>query len=104
MNNRRLHYLALTGTLFLGAILRLGNLEGKFLWLDEVITAIFSFGRNYNNVPLEVVIPFHQLQQIFTFQPEVSCTQIAQNIAIQSTHPPLFFCLLHSWFGFVNPQ
>ena len=103
MNDRTLHYLALAGTLFLGAILRLGNLEGKFLWLDEVITAIFSFGRNYSNVPLEVVIPFHQLQQIFTFQPEVSCTQIAQNIAIQSTHPPLFFCLLHSWFGFVNP-
>ncbi|PSB33452.1 hypothetical protein C7B70_06300 [Chlorogloea sp. CCALA 695] len=103
MNDRRIHYLALTGTLFLGAILRLGNLEGKFLWLDEVITAIFSLGRNYNNVPLEVVIPFHQLQQIFTLVPEVSCTQIAQNIALQSTHPPLFFCLLHSWFGLVNP-
>ncbi len=101
--NGRLHYLALAGTLFLGAILRLGNLEGKFLWLDEVITAIFSLGRNYNNIPLEVVIPFDQLQQIFTFQPEVSCTQIAQNIAIQSTHPPLFFCLLHGWFGLVNP-
>ena len=103
MNNRKLHYLALAGALFLGAILRLGNLDGKFLWLDEVITAIFSLGRNYNNVPLNVVIPFDQLQQIFTLVPEVSCTQIAQNIAIQSTHPPLFFCLLHSWFGFVNP-
>lgn len=103
MNDRRLHYLALAGTLFLGAILRLGNLEGKSVWLDEVITAIFSFGRNYNDVPLEVVIPFHQLQQIFTLVPEVSCDRIAQNIALQSTHPPLFFCLLHSWFGLVNP-
>ncbi len=103
MDNRKLHYLALAGALFLGAILRLGNLDGKFLWLDEVITAIFSFGRNYNNVPLNVVIPFHQLQEIFTFQPETSCDRIAENIALQSTHPPLFFCLLHNWFSLVNP-
>ncbi|WP_009633043.1 glycosyltransferase family 39 protein [Synechocystis sp. PCC 7509] len=102
-DNRKLHYLALAAALCLGAILRLGNLDGKFLWLDEVITAIFSFGRNYNNVPLNIVIPFHQLQQIFVFQPEVSCTQIAENLAIQSTHPPLFFCLLHNWFSLVNP-
>ncbi len=103
MDNRKLHYLALACAISLGAILRLGNLDGKFLWLDEVITAIFSFGRNYNNVPLNVVIPFHQLQQIFVFQPEVSCDRIAQNLALQSTHPPLFFCLLHNWFGLVNP-
>ncbi len=103
MDNRKLHYLALTIAIALGAILRLGNLDGKFLWLDEVITAIFSFGRNYNNVPLEVVIPFHQLQQIFVFQPQVGCDRIAENLAIQSTHPPLFFCLLHDWFGLVNP-
>jgi uncharacterized membrane protein len=103
MDNRKLHYLALAGAIALGAILRLGNLDGKFLWLDEVITAIFSFGRNYNNVPLNVIIPFHQLQQIFTFQPEISCDRIAQNLALQSTHPPLFFCLLHNWFRLVNP-
>lgn len=103
MDNRKLHYLALAGAIALGAILRLGNLDGKFLWLDEVITAIFSFGRNYNNVPLEVIIPFHQLQQIFVFQPDVGCDRIAQNLALQSTHPPLFFCLLHSWFSLVNP-
>jgi uncharacterized membrane protein len=103
MDNRKLHYLALAGAIALGAILRLGNLDGKVLWLDEVITAIFSFGRNYNNVPLNVVIPFHQLQQIFVFQPEVSCDRIAQNLALQSTHPPLFFCLLHNWFRLVNP-
>jgi uncharacterized membrane protein len=104
MDNRKSHYIALTGAIALGAILRLGNLDGKFLWLDEAITAIFSFGRNYSNVPLEVVFPLHQLQQIFTFQPEVSCDRIAANIALQSTHPPLFFCLLHSWFGVVNPH
>ncbi|MBW4663167.1 MAG: glycosyltransferase family 39 protein [Chroococcus sp. CMT-3BRIN-NPC107] len=103
MDNRKLHYLALPGAIALGAILRLGNLDGKFLWLDEVITAIFSFGRNYNNVPLEVIISFHQLQQIFVFQPEVGCDRIAENLALQSTHPPLFFCLLHNWFELVNP-
>ncbi len=46
MDNRKLHYSALASAIALGAILRLGNLDGKFLWLDEVITAIFSLGRN----------------------------------------------------------
>lgn len=98
----RLHYLALAGAIVLGAILRFWHLDSKFLWLDEVITAIFSLGRNYHDVPLNVVFPLERLEQIFTFQP-ASCSQIANNLATQSTHPPLFFCLMHSWFEWINP-
>lgn len=98
----RLHYLALAGAIALGAILRFWHLDSKFLWLDEVITAIFSLGRNYHDVPLDVVFPLERLEQIFTFQP-ASCSQIANNLATQSTHPPLFFCLMHSWFEWINP-
>lgn len=92
-----LHYLVLVGAIALGTILRFWHLDLKPLWLDEVITALFSLGRNYNDVPLEAVFSPQRLQQIFTFNPDVSCPQIAHNLATQSTHPPLFFCLMHKW-------
>ncbi len=96
-NRKSLHYLALAFTIVLGAILRFWNLDLKPVWQDEVITALFSLGRSYNDVPLDVVFPLDRVEQIFTLKPGVSWTQIAHNIATQSTHPPLFFCLMHSW-------
>jgi uncharacterized membrane protein len=92
-----LHYLVLVGAIALGTILRFWHLDLKPLWLDEVITALFSLGRNYNDVPLEAVFSPQRLEQIFTFNSDVSCRQIAHNLATQSTHPPLFFCLMHKW-------
>ena len=105
MLNRKLylHYLGLTGVITLGAILRFWHLELKPLWLDEIITAIFSLGKSYRDLPLYVVFPLHQLQEIFTFQPGVTCSQIAENLARYSTHPPLFFCGMYSWLGWLNP-
>ena len=99
MANRKLflHYLALAGAIALGAILRFWHLDLKPLWLDEVITALFSLGRSYNDVPMEVVFSLDRLEQIFTLKPAVTCPQIAHTLATQSTHPPLFFCLMHSW-------
>lgn len=97
-----IHYLALVGAIALGAILRFWNLDLKPLWLDEVITALFSLGQRYNDVPLEVVFSLDRLPSIFTFKPAVTCSQIAYNVATQSTHPPLFFCLMHSWVGWIS--
>ena len=90
-------YLALIGVIAIGTILRFWHLDLKPLWLDEVITALFSLGRNYNDVPLEAMFSLERLDQIFSFNPTVSCPQIAHNLATQSTHPPLFFCLMHKW-------
>ncbi|MEC4817726.1 MAG: glycosyltransferase family 39 protein [Scytonema sp. PMC 1069.18] len=98
-----LHYLCLVGFIALGAILRLWNLDLKPLWMDEIITALFSLGKNYNDVPLEVVLPLENLRQIFSFQPGVSCAQIATNIATQSTHPPLFFCGMYTLLEWMHP-
>ncbi|MBD2295007.1 hypothetical protein H6G06_16340 [Anabaena sphaerica FACHB-251] len=105
MINRQLylHYLGLTGVIALGAILRFWHLDLKTLWLDEIITAIFSLGKNYRDLPLDVVFPLHQLQEIFTFQSGVSCLQIAKNIANYSTHPPLFFCGMYGWLEWLHP-
>ena len=95
LNSR--HYLVLVGVIILGALLRFWNLDLKPLWMDEVITALFSLGRSYQDVPLNVVFPLDRLEQIFTLKLGVGWSQIAQTVAAQSTHPPLFFCLMHSW-------
>ena len=91
------HYLGLGVAIALGTFLRFWNLNLKPLWLDEVITALFALGRNYKDVPLETLLPIAVFKQVFTFNPGVSCPQIAHNLATYSTHPPLFFCLMYSW-------
>lgn len=95
------HYLALAGTIVAGAVLRFWHLDFKPLWLDEAITALFSLGNSYDSVPLDVLFPLDQLQQIFTLNPQASCSQIASAVAAQSTHPPLFFCLTHQWLNWL---
>ncbi|MGB3692347.1 MAG: glycosyltransferase family 39 protein [Spirulinaceae cyanobacterium] len=98
-----MHYLLLTLILGLGAVLRFFNLDLKPLWLDEVITALFSLGKNFNNVPVDVLFSPHNLSPLFRLNPEISCATIANNLHQQSTHPPLFFCLTHSWLTFLSP-
>ncbi len=105
MTNRKLnlHYLSLTFFISLAIILRFWNLELKPLWMDEVITAIFSLGKNYSSIPLDIVFPLEKLRDVFSYQPGVTCPQIAQNIATESTHPPLFFCGMYELLGWVAP-
>ncbi|WP_228062111.1 glycosyltransferase family 39 protein, partial [Coleofasciculus sp. LEGE 07081] len=96
------HYLALVGIVALGTVLRFWHLDLKPLWLDEVLTAFFILGRHYNDLPLDIVFSPSTLEQILTLQPEASCGEIARTLAAQSTHPPLFFCLMHSWLRFMG--
>jgi uncharacterized membrane protein len=105
MNNSKnyQHYLALIGLIILGAILRFWHLELKPLWLDEVLTALLSLGNRYEDVPLEVVFPASILQHLFTLKSSISCPEIAEAVATKSTHPPLFFCLMHQWLNWVEP-
>ena len=106
MNNSKnlsTHYWTLAGVIVLGAILRFWHLDLKPLWLDEVLTALLSLGRLYVDVPLDVVFPLSTLQELFTLKPDVSCPEIAQAVASQSTHPPLFFCLMHQWLSWLEP-
>ena len=105
MTNRKLnlHYWGLTFFISLAIILRFWNLELKPLWMDEVITAIFSLGKNYSSIPLDVVFPLENLQDIFSYQSGITCPQIAQNIATESTHPPLFFCGMYAFLAWVSP-
>lgn len=74
---------------------------GKNLWIDEIITAILTFGQGYQGIPTEELIPLDQLSLLFQYQNQ-SCSEIAHGLAQQSSHPPLFFCLMHQWLGLVQ--
>ncbi|MGB8699883.1 MAG: glycosyltransferase family 39 protein [Thermosynechococcaceae cyanobacterium] len=91
-------YGGLVAAIALGLILRFWNLDLKPLWLDETITLIFATGHRYNDIPTEILMPLTDLLGQITWQPQ-SCAAIAQAVNEQSTHPPLFFCLLHQWLG-----
>ncbi|OUC15522.1 MAG: hypothetical protein B0A82_06140 [Alkalinema sp. CACIAM 70d] len=95
----RFHFWLLAIVLLIGAGLRLLNLDGKPLWMDEVITGIFSLGHTYDEVPVGQALGLAQIAQLFTLQPETTCGAIAATVSTQSVHPPLFFCWLHSWLA-----
>lgn len=84
--------------LLVGLLLRFWNLELKPLWLDETITLLFSLGHDYDSIPREALLPLADLLRILSWKPQ-SCSAIALAISDQSTHPPLFFCLMHHWLG-----
>lgn len=80
-----------------GLILRFLNLTGKPLWMDEVITALFSFGQTYDAIPIGQTKTVAELTQFLQFNPQATCPEIATNVMTQSVHPPLFFCTMHQW-------
>lgn len=103
LSHQRQHILALAMVLLLGLALRLWHLDAKPLWLDEVLSALFTMGRSYRDVPLDQFFPLTQLEQVFTVQPGVSWGEITQRLATESVHPPIFFCLLYSWMNWLRP-
>jgi len=93
--------LSLLFIILVGAILRFTNLEEKPLWLDELITGILTFGEGYQAIPKETFFAIHQIPSFFDYQGS-SCAKIASLLTEQSTHPPLFFCLMHQWLGAIQ--
>jgi uncharacterized membrane protein len=96
------HYWILAGVLLLGAILRFWQLDLKPLWMDEVITALFSTGHTYQDVPTGKALPLSAFEQVFSLNWQATCAQIGETIAVQSVHPPLFFCGMHHWLRWVD--
>ncbi|MFP4006588.1 MAG: hypothetical protein ACLFV6_01080 [Spirulinaceae cyanobacterium] len=90
-------HLILLAILTIGTALRFGNLAAKPMWVDEVFTALFSLGQSFDRLPLGEVIPVEEVKDLFQLQPGVGCGAIAQHLTLQSTHPPLFFCLMNRW-------
>lgn len=97
------HYWVLAGILLLGTCLRFWGLTNQPLWLDEILTSLFSLGLGSADVPVNQFIPFADLPQLFTLR-STSCDQIAAAVSTESTHPPLFFCLMHGWLRLLQPD
>ncbi len=100
---RSQHYWLLAGILLLGAVLRFWHLDLKPLWMDEVITALFSLGHTYQAVPVGRALPLSAFEQVFSLNSQATCAQIIETVSVQSVHPPLFFCGMHQWLGWLNP-
>jgi uncharacterized membrane protein len=98
------HYSILLLILVLGLGLRFWRLDSKPLWLDEVLSALFTMGRSYADVPREQFFPLSALDQLFTLKAGVTCPQIARTIATESVHPPVFFCLMNQWLQWLQPS
>ena len=96
--------IALTTVLLIGLALRFWHLDTKPLWLDEVLTALFTTGHRSVDLPLNQFLPLSAINSIFAYQPGLSCAQIAQTVATESVHPPLFFCLIYQWLGWLKPD
>jgi len=96
------HYLILAGIIILGMGLRFWQLDLKPLAIDEIATAIFSLGKSYEDVPVNVATSLSSLQQIFTLN-KSTCPEIAWKVSTESTHPPLFFCIMHQWLIWLQP-
>ncbi|MGQ9870425.1 glycosyltransferase family 39 protein [Leptodesmis sp.] len=92
----------LVGILVLGGGLRFWHLDFKPLWMDEVITALFSLGHTYDQVPLNQALPLATFEQLFRLNPQTTCPQIVATVTTQSVHPPLFFCWMHTWMSWVD--
>jgi uncharacterized membrane protein len=88
--------------LLVGLILRFLNLTGKPLWMDEVITSLFSFGQTYDAVPIGQTKTVAEFTQFLQFQPQATCPKITVNVMTQSVHPPLFFCAMHQWLNLLK--
>ncbi|MBW4661343.1 MAG: glycosyltransferase family 39 protein [Drouetiella hepatica Uher 2000/2452] len=96
--------IALLVILLLGLTLRFWHLDTKPLWLDEVLTALFTTGHSSANLPLNQFLPLSAIDSLFAYQPGLTCAQIAQTVATESVHPPLFFCLMYQWLGWLKPD
>lgn len=82
-------------------MLRFAQLDFKPLWTDEILTALFSLGHQTRDLPLDVVFSADLLASPFSLH-HATCPQIAHTVVTESTHPPLFFCLMHQWLGWVS--
>lgn len=96
--------LLVMGIVLIGAVMRFWQLDAKALWLDEVIGALFSAGRRLEDIPLDQAVDLSRLQALFTVVPGRSCAQIAQTVATDSVHPPVYFCLMYRWMSIWQPD
>jgi uncharacterized membrane protein len=95
-DSRWFHFLLLLVWLAIGTGLRFTNLASKPPWTDEFATLVFSLGNSFHAVPLEEAIALDTL--LMPLQPNPATpTTVIHNLMTESTHPPVYFVLIHLW-------
>ncbi len=97
MFDRWIHPALLLLWISLGAALRFAYLDAKPLWNDELATVVFSLGNSLRAVPLDQPIALDIL--LAPLQPNLahSLSDVVDRLLTESTHPPLYFMLMHLW-------
>jgi len=98
--------IALLAILVLATIVRFAGLGSKPLWIDEAMTALVVLGRGPADVPLGVARPLTALASIFSLDPAATWLDVVTRLvdpAVQHTHPPLFYVLMHAWVAWLAP-
>ena len=83
--------------IFLGTLLRFGQLSAKPPWTDEFFTWIFSLGNKYEIIPLNQVITLDVLLQPLRVNPETNINDVISLLINYDNHPPTYFVLAHWW-------
>jgi uncharacterized membrane protein len=81
----------------IGALLRFVGLATLPPWTDECATAVFSLGHSFLTVPLNQIITTDTLLTPLKYQPITTWGQVVDRLFSESTHPPLYFILMHGW-------
>ena len=92
----------LVSWLFLGAWLRLANLELKPPWSDEWASLVFSLGNSFQTVKLNQLISLGDLLAPLQVDLAKTTADTVNNLLTESTHPPLYFVLNHWWLQLTN--
>ena len=98
--------IALLAILVVATLFRFAGLGSKPLWIDEAMTALVVLGRGPDDVPLGVARPLTALASIFSLNPNATGVDVVTRLidpAVQHTHPPLFYVLMHAWLAWLTP-
>jgi len=98
--------IALIAILVAATAVRFAGLGSKPLWIDEAMTVLVALGRGPDDVPLGVARPLTALASIFSLNPAATWLDVVTRLvdpAVQHTHPPLFYVLVHAWLAWLAP-
>ena len=93
----------LLGWTLLGAAVRLWNLADKPPSSIEVASIGFGLGQSFATLPLDRLASVADLVAPLRLDPNLDLAQTLGRLASESTHPPLFFGLMHGWLHWLTP-
>jgi uncharacterized membrane protein len=96
----------LVAILVVATVVRFAGLGSKPLWIDEAMTALVVLGRGPDDVRLGVARPLTALASVFSLNPAATWLDVVTRLvdpAVQHTHPPLFYVLMHAWVAWLAP-